>query len=443
VNPRFGLADPEVRFAVLESKQCSKRSSARNEAVGLGFELTGAGTRFRASDEMAGVDVGESEGRTTEIVGTDRGQQPRVPAAMSVADRMGRARQLMERDGLDALVVTNLINIGYLTGFTGTAGVLVMTPTEALLTTDGRYDEQSHQQLAAAGVQAEIVIGRPTEQAEALSKLVPLGARVGLEASDITWARQMAYSSGALSSRELVPTTRLIEELRRFKDQGEIDRIEAACDIADAALLAVAGRLADGISEMDFAAALDCEMRRLGASDRSFDTIVGAGPNGAKPHARASERIIKPGELVVVDFGALVEGYHSDMTRMLCLGDPGSNELSEMFDVVFESQRAGVEAVSSGTTAGEVDQVCRKWIELAGMGQYFVHSTGHGVGLDVHEEPWVAQGVDTELQPGMVVTVEPGVYRGGIGGVRIEDTLVVTEQGCRSLTKAPRELIRV
>ena len=216
--------------------------------------------------------------------------------------------------------------------------------------------------------------------------------------------------------------------------------MEAAADIADAALADVRPLLSNGVSEADFALELDFTMRRLGAAGNSFDTIVAAGPNGAKPHAQPSTRRIEAGELVVIDFGAIVDGYCSDMTRTLWMGDLDS-EASRMVEVVAASQAAGVNAVRAGASCKEVDGVCREVIAEAGWADAFLHSTGHGVGLDIHEAPWVAATSTDTLESSSVVTVEPGVYLPGIGGVRIEDTVVVTDDGCRALTKSPKDLI--
>ena len=228
--------------------------------------------------------------------------------------------------------------------------------------------------------------------------------------------------------------------LRLVKDDGEVARIEAACAIADDALAAMVGLLDDGPTEAGFALALDGEMRRLGADDVSFETIVASGPNGSRPHHSPSDRVVARGDLVVIDFGALVDGYHSDMTRTVAVGGPDALDDTQrrMVEVVRASQAAGVAAVRSGADARAVDAACREVIAEAGWGDAFVHGTGHGVGLDIHEEPRVSATGDATLAPGHVVTVEPGVYLPGHGGVRIEDTVVVTESGCRTLTRAPK-----
>ncbi len=358
---------------------------------------------------------------------------------MDVDSRLERLRSRLDAAGCEALLVTNLTNVRYLTGFTGSAAMLYVSAGSALLLTDGRYATQSAEQLASAGVGADVFIGNVGEQRDALAR-VATAPHVGLEAGHATWGQQRSLA-GALDSVELVATEGLVEELRRVKDEGELARIEAAAAIADAALAAVRTTMLELPTERELGLELDFTMRRLGAADVSFETIVASGPNGAKPHARPSDRRIAAGELVVLDFGALVDGYHSDMTRTVCVGPPASPRLHELVDVVATSQAAGVAAVRAGTTAREVDDVCRRAITEAGFGDRFVHGTGHGVGLDIHEYPLLNSLATATLAAGFVVTVEPGVYLPGEAGVRIEDSVVVTADGCRRLTNAPKDLV--
>ena len=358
---------------------------------------------------------------------------------MDVATRAGRLRASL--DSCDALLVTRLANIRYLTGFTGSAALLLVLPDELVFVTDGRYDQQSAEQLRANGVEARVEVrATQADQLDVLAEAVDGLARVGLEAGDVTWAAQRRYAADVFAGAELVPTEGAVEALRRVKDDGEVARIEAACAIADEALATVRPRLAEGVTERELGLELDFTMRRLGAADVSFETIVAAGPNGAKPHHRPSDRRIDEGDLVVLDFGALVDGYHSDMTRTVMVGSPTGTQ-QRMYDVVRASQQAGVDAVAAGVAAADVDRACRDVIAEAGWADRFLHGTGHGVGLDIHEDPRVGSTATGTLAAGHVVTVEPGVYLPEHGGVRIEDTVVVTPTGCRRLTNAPKDLL--
>jgi Xaa-Pro aminopeptidase len=277
-------------------------------------------------------------------------------------------------------------------------------------------------------------------QAEIVRTAATGVARLGLEAHSVTWAQQRTMADAWFPSvDELVPTENVVESLRIVKDAGEVARIEAAATIATTALINVRDLLDQRPTEHEFGLAIDTEIRRLGAEGNSFDTIVGSGPNGAKPHHRAasSHRRIGEGELVVIDYGALVDGYCSDMTRTICTGAP--NELQQrMIDVVMTAQQAGVDRVHAGVSGAEVDKVCREVISEAGWGDSFSHGTGHGVGLEIHEDPRVSFASTATLATGHVVTVEPGVYLPEQGGVRIEDTLVVTPDGSRPLTHASK-----
>jgi Xaa-Pro aminopeptidase len=357
---------------------------------------------------------------------------------LAISGRVTRLASALEAAGCDALVVTKLENIRYLTGFSGSAAVLVVTPSSTLLTTDGRYRDQSKEQLAEAGVDAEIAVGSGTQQLAAIATLVGASAKVGLEASNVTWAGMKRYA--AAIPGELVATNGLVERLRVVKDAGEQARIEAACDIADAALESVKHLLAEGPTETEFAAELEFAMRNAGGQGPAFETIVASGPNSAMPHARPTDRVVTAGDIVVVDFGAIVDGYRSDMTRTFSVGEP-SEEDARLVRAVAEAQAIGVAAVVPGASGSAVDDASRASLSKAGYGEVFLHSTGHGVGLDIHEAPAVAAGATDILTIGTVVTVEPGAYLAGRAGVRIEDTLLVTDSGCRPLTKSTKDYI--
>jgi Xaa-Pro aminopeptidase len=361
-------------------------------------------------------------------------------APLDVAPRLGRLRERFADAGIDALLVTKLANVRYLTGFTGSAATLLVTGDGALFVTDGRYTERSKEELGAAGVDVHVEIGLTgSAQRELLVAATPPGSRLGLEDQSVTWAQQREYA-GAFEGRELVPTGALVEALRRVKDAGEVDRIRRACAIADDAFQALLPQLADGLSERAFAIALEFAMRERGASGNSFDPIIASGPNGAKPHHMPSERIIGRNELVVCDFGCIVDGYCSDMTRTVSVGDPGP-DATHVYEVVLQSQQAGRARVAADVTCAEVDRASRDVIADAGWADAFSHSTGHGVGLEIHEAPRVASTASDTLLVGDVVTVEPGVYLAGIGGVRIEDTVVVGATGAEPLTLTPKDLV--
>jgi Xaa-Pro aminopeptidase len=359
-----------------------------------------------------------------------------------VTGRLDRLRAAFDEHEIDALVVTTLPNVRYLTGFTGSAAVLVVTRDLSLLTTDGRYRTQSAEQLERAGApEVEISIGSGTQQRDAArAALEGAGAaRIGLEAGNITWSGQRGWAD-VLSGDKLVPTANAVEALRERKDAAELARMERAAAIADAALLDVLPLMSQGVTEEHFALELDTAMRRGGAEGTAFETIVAAGENSAKPHHHPGSRRINRGDPVVVDFGAMFEGYRSDMTRTFCVDAEPEGELARIFNVVQESQAAGAAAVRPGIPAKDVDDICRQIITAAGWAERFEHGTGHGVGLDIHEAPTVSQLGTAILAPGFVVTVEPGVYVPGHGGVRVEDTLVVTEDGARPLTNFTKDI---
>ena len=359
--------------------------------------------------------------------------------AMDVAGRADRVRAaLAGRSAAGgrarALLVTSLTNIRYLTGFSGSAARLLVTPDELVFVTDGRYASQAPEQLATAGVEARLEVHSTTADQDAVLEGAVAGGFdvLALEADHVSWAGARAYGE-TFGGVELEPVSGLVEELRIDKDAGEVARIEAAAMIADAALASVRHRLAERPTEREFALELDTAIRRLGASGNSFPSIVGSGPNGALPHVSPTDRVIAEGDLVVIDFGALVDGYCSDMTRTVCVGEPDDTQ-RRMLDVVLEAQAAGVARAAAGVAATDIDAACRDIIAEAGWGDAFIHGTGHGVGLDIHEAPRVAATSEAVVRTSQIITVEPGVYLPEHGGVRIEDTLVVLDEGARALT---------
>ncbi|MCX6541289.1 MAG: Xaa-Pro peptidase family protein [Actinobacteria bacterium] len=358
-------------------------------------------------------------------------------AALDYASRAPQLQRSLREASIEALLVTSLTNIRWLTGFTGSSAWLLVTHDEMLLVTDGRYGDQASAQLNDAGVHAGVGIGQ-TKAAQIAHVAQAFGSRtvLGFEGAHISYAEHASLSSKLEAS--WTPTEGLVETHRRTKDQGELDRMARAGAIADDALAATLPLLAHEPTEVELRDALEAAMRQLGAEAPSFDTIIAAGANATMPHHRPDQTRIIEGMTVVIDFGALFDGYHSDMTRTFTMGDPTPMQ-DEVFQVVLQAQCAGVAAVAAGASGRGIDDLCRAAIAGAGWGDWFTHGTGHGVGLQIHESPWLTQSFDDTLQVADVVTVEPGVYRRDFGGVRIEDMVVVATHGCEPLTKTPKD----
>jgi Xaa-Pro aminopeptidase len=360
-----------------------------------------------------------------------------MAAPMDIEGRAERVRAILanfdEGAGVDALLVTDLLNIRYLTGFTGGAGLLAMTSDSTTLVTDGRYGDQAAADLAAAGVDATIEVTRDRQREAIVGALEPT-RRIGLEADSITWTQQRTYATEWFAARDVVATAGLIERLRWVKDEGELARIRAAAAMADAALGELKSTLLEGPTELEFQELLDARMRALGSSEPAFPTIVASGANAALPHHRPTSRVVANGDVVLVDFGGTVDGYRSDLSRSFIVGD-AAPEATTIFQLVLEAQAAALAAVGDGVQGSDVDGVARALIEQAGRGSQFIHSTGHGVGLHIHEDPFISAGSTHVLATGHTVTVEPGIYVPGIGGIRIEDLVTVTPTGCEVLTR--------
>ncbi|HEX6263428.1 MAG TPA: aminopeptidase P family protein [Actinomycetota bacterium] len=353
---------------------------------------------------------------------------------MDHATRRRRLAARLDDLGVEAILITRVVNVRYLSGFTGSNAQLLLSADPVLLT-DPRYDEQSSKEapdlarrIYADGFRDEL---RPVLKAAGV-------ARLGFERHAVTYE---SYESLAeLEGVELVPIGHEVERLRWEKEPEEIALLERAQEVTDAAFDEIVGKLAEGMTEREVAFELELAMRRGGAERIGFDTIAAFGENAAEPHHGPTDRALAPGDLVKLDFGCVVDGYHSDMTRTLAFGDPG-DELRKVYEIVARSQRAGEEAVRAGVVGGEADGAARRVIEEAGHGDRFGHSLGHGVGLEIHEGPTLRRRSEDVLPAGAVVTVEPGIYLPGVGGVRIEDAVVVEEDGCRALPRTTKELI--
>lgn len=354
--------------------------------------------------------------------------------------RVERLRETMSRQDMPYLLITDPNNRFYLSGFTGSTGVLLIGLEKSYFLTDFRYLEQVKEQCPGY----ELI---KVEQQSVFVSLAQVlkgskGEKLFFEENHLTVKAYLELKD-ALPKIDLKPGSGLVEDLRMVKDAAEISLIKQVMAIGDAAFQHILGLIKPGVSEQELALELEFFMRRQGASGTAFETIMASGPRSALPHGVASERKLQQGDFLTMDFGALYQGYNSDMTRTIVLGEP-TDKQQEIYQIVLEAQLAGLAAVKAGIPAKEVDAAARRVITQRGYGEYFGHGTGHGVGLAIHENPRVNTKDETILQPGMVITIEPGIYLPDWGGVRIEDSVLVTEQGCEILTSSPKlELLKL
>jgi Xaa-Pro aminopeptidase len=364
-------------------------------------------------------------------------------------DHKGRLKKLQtvfERNAVDALLVTHLPNIRYLCGFTGTSGVLAVTEGSSVFFTDGRYTEQARTEVQSPRI---VIAHKPPLAAAAewlqdnKSKLGPKKPRrLGIESEHLTVAARTQLMSCLRSDFRLRETRGVVEQARMVKDADEIARLRAAAALGATLFDRALEVIRPGVTENEVAAEMEYAGRRAGAEEMSFPTIVAAGKRSALPHGRASRAAIPSRGFVVLDFGVILSGYCSDRTRTVHMGRP-TVEARRMYEAVRDAQSAAIETVRAGVSVSEVDNAARKVLKAQGLARHFTHSTGHGVGLEIHEPPRIAAGQSEILRPGMVITVEPGAYIAGSGGVRIEDMVVVTERGCEVLAPASKELITI
>ncbi len=361
------------------------------------------------------------------------------------SERRDALRATAAAGGLDAVLVTNLLNVRYLTGFTGSNGaLLVRTDGADLFGTDGRYTTQAATQVP----DVEVLVDRATVAGLAAAAVRGGAGRLGFESHDVTvdglalLEKVLADAAAGGAVPELASIRRAVEAQRAIKDDDEIESLRRACAVADQALaeLAAEGALRPGRTELEVGRELDARMLRLGAEAPSFETIVATGANSAIPHHRPDATVLRDGDFLKLDFGATVDGYHSDMTRTLVLGDAADWQ-REIYELVAASQAAGRGALAVGADVVAVDSASREVIVAAGHGDHFSHGLGHGVGLEIHEAPAIGPLGAGSLAAGMAVTVEPGVYLPGRGGVRIEDTLIVTDDAPELLTLTSKELL--
>lgn len=343
-------------------------------------------------------------------------------------------RKVMEQKGLDAIVVLSPYNRRYLSGFTGTSGSLLITQDTKQLITDFRYIQQANSQAEDFEI-----INQNGPMINKINELIQHGnyKNVGVEADLITYNEYQALNTDEV---QLSSIEGVIETIRMIKDDFEIKQIQKAADIVDETYEHILKWVKPGMTENEVNNEMEMFMRSKGATSSSFDTIVASGHRGALPHGVASNKVIEEGDMITLDFGALYEGYVSDITRTFAIGEP-KEEMKKIYNIVLESQLAALEQIKPGMTGKEADSIARDIISSYGYGEQFGHSLGHGIGLEVHEGPALSQKSDIVLEENMCVTLEPGIYVEGLGGVRIEDDVLVTKNGLQRFTKSTKDLI--
>ena len=361
---------------------------------------------------------------------------------MDYKGRQARLRKELLPDRLDGLLITHLPNVHYLSGFTGSAGALLLTEQGTTFFTDGRYTEQARSEVQGA----KIVISKKgplIAVAEWLKARRRKGSfRLGVEGDYLTMAQQARLKANLPATVKLHSAPPSVERARMVKDAAEAEKVRQAVLLGSSLFDRLVKAIRPGVSELEVAAELEYAAGRAGAEGMSFPTIIAAGKRSALPHGRASHQPIPASGFVVCDFGVILQGYCSDMTRTVHVGRP-STEARRFYEAVQSAQQAAIDAVKSGRSVGDVDRAARKLLQKHGLGKFFSHSTGHGVGLEIHEAPRVAANQTEELRPGMVITIEPGAYIPGKWGVRIEDMVLVTDSGCEVLTPTRKDLVVV
>ncbi len=362
---------------------------------------------------------------------------------MDFSARQKKLREHLATTRFDGLLISHLPNIRYLCGFTGSAGLLLVEEAGSVFFTDVRYDTQAHDEVKAA----KVVIARKAV-VSALSEFLAArrkrarGWTIGIEAEHFTVAGKKGLTRLLPSGVRLKDSPAVVERFRMVKDEDELNRIRAAVALGAKLFDRALEVIRPGVKESEVAADMELAARRGGAEEMSFPTIIASGARSALPHGRASNQAIAPGGFVVCDFGVILSAYCSDQTRTVWVGAV-AEDARQAYEAVKGAQQAAIEAVRPGIAVGEVDAAARKVLRKAGLGRYFTHSTGHGVGLEIHETPRVADGQKEVLQPGMVITIEPGVYFPGKWGVRIEDMVAVTAGGCEVMTPTGKDFLAV
>ncbi|MFB3160496.1 aminopeptidase P family protein [Neobacillus sp. 179-J 1A1 HS] len=350
-------------------------------------------------------------------------------------EKIEKLRSSFSSHGIDGFLITSQFNRRYMTNFTGSAGVVLISASKAQFITDFRYVEQASSQCE--GYEVVKMTGTLVEEVAKQAKNLGI-KKLGFEEDHLTFSTYRAYEKEL--EAELVPISGVIEKLRLIKTEAEIKILKVAADIADAAFKHILDFIQPGKTELEVSNELEFFMRKAGATSSSFDIIVASGYRSALPHGVASDKVIEKGDFVTLDFGAYYDGYVSDITRTVAVGEPEA-KLKEIYDIVQEAQLRGMAGIKPGMTGKEADALTRDYITEKGYGDYFGHSTGHGIGLEVHEGPALSFRSDLVLEPGMIVTVEPGIYLPGLGGVRIEDDTLITKDHNEAFTHSTKELI--
>ncbi|MBO1197926.1 aminopeptidase P family protein [Staphylococcus simiae] len=348
--------------------------------------------------------------------------------------RISKVREILNQKHLDAIIIMSDYNRRYLSGFTGTSGALIISKDEQYLITDFRYIEQ-----ASSQAKDFTIINRTNSIIEEVKKLLHDNQYddIGFEGHDVTYDTYVELNKSRLT---LISISNAVDKIREVKDKEEIALIKKAATIVDDTYDYILTIAKAGMTEKELKAKLESKMLELGAEGPSFDTIVASGYRGALPHGVASDKVIEQGDMVTLDFGAYYNGYCSDITRTFAIGEPDP-KLKELYQIVLESQQKAINEIKAGMTGKEADALARDYLEHKGYGKEFGHSLGHGIGLEIHEGPMLAKTVNNKLQVNNCVTIEPGVYIDGLGGIRIEDDILITENGCEVFTKCTKDLI--
>ena len=352
-------------------------------------------------------------------------------------NRLNKLYTSISKAGYDGFYITNLTNIRYLTGFTGSAGLLILYNHESFFFTDGRYIQQSQEQIHDSKI--TIISSGYFDSIKEQKIFNEDNLNIGFESQHMSFSYYEALSK-SLPNISLIPTESIVENIAAVKDSTEIDSLKTAIEITDEVFTKILPEIKEGVTEKYIATRISYLFKMNGAEGDSYESIIAGGPRSALPHARPTDREFIKGDFIVMDFGALYNGYHADMTRTVVIGK-ASDKHKEIYNIVLESQLAGIKKAKAGITGAEVDNACRTVINQAGYGDKFIHSTGHGIGLEVHTYPRVSSINKKALLENYVITIEPGIYLEGWGGVRIEDDIVIKRDGCDILNKTSRELI--